>query len=271
MMFNKNLFRKDLKRNAPGLLLWMVIITVLIVITMSVYRTFMANQSKIAAMLSIIPEGMLQFKGISNFDDLLSVLGFYAANNVIYMLVLGSLFSIVLSSGIILKEEYNKTAEFLITRPLTRNEIFMSKLGVVILNIFLLNLVTSTAGFICIWLVKTGPFSIMAFLTLAFYTLMLNVLFGAAGLFISMLTRRPRPVTFLSIGVVLIFYFIDTISKISQDISMLGYLSPFRYVDVNVIAKGYHLNLLHFAYFAGLSSIMLVISWLLYRKREIYI
>ena len=46
------------------------------------------------------------------------------------------------SSGIVLKEEYNKTAEYLLTRPLTRSEIFISKLAVLALNVFLLNLVT---------------------------------------------------------------------------------------------------------------------------------
>ena len=182
---NRNLFLKEMRRNAiqsdgmddrnyP-----------LISVTMSVYPTFLENQSKIVGMMSIIPRGLLQFKGISNFNDLLSVLGFYSVNNVIYMMVLGSIFAIVLSSNILLKEEYNKTAEYLLTRPLTRSEIFLSKLAVISLNVFLLNLVTALAGFICMELVKNGPFSIRAFLILSFYTLLLNFLFGAIGLFLS--------------------------------------------------------------------------------------
>jgi ABC-2 type transport system permease protein len=98
---------------------------------MSVFHTFVENQSKIAGMLSLVPKAALQFKGISNFNDLLSVLGFYAINNIIYMMVLGSIFAIVLSSNILLKEEYNKTAEYLLTRPLTRSEVFLSKLAVI--------------------------------------------------------------------------------------------------------------------------------------------
>jgi ABC-2 type transport system permease protein len=139
---------------------------------------------------------------------MLSVLGFYAVNNLIYMMVLGSIFAIVLSSNILLKEEYNKTAEYLLTRPLTRSEVFFSKLAVLFLYIFLLNLVTALAGFICIELVKNGPFSIRAFLILSLYTLLLNCLFGAIGLFLSTLVKRPKPVTTFSIGLVLIFYFI---------------------------------------------------------------
>jgi hypothetical protein len=49
-------------------------------------------------------------------------MGFYAANNIVYMMLLGSIYAIVLSSNILLKEEYDKTAEFLMSRPITRNK-----------------------------------------------------------------------------------------------------------------------------------------------------
>jgi ABC-2 type transport system permease protein len=230
----------------------------------------MENQSKISGLLTIIPKGALQFKGISNFNDLLSVLGFYAANNVIYMMVLGSIFSIVLSSNIILKEEYDKTAEYLLTRPITRSEIFISKLAVVYLNILLLNLVTVMAGFICLELFKKGPFSINSFLILSIYTLLLNILFGSIGLFLSTLVKRAKPITTLSIGLVMIFYFIYTISKITESIARIGYLSPFRYVDMNVISPDYKLDLWHLAYFVGISLLLTVLSFRIYLRKDIY-
>jgi ABC-2 type transport system permease protein len=205
---NRNLFFKEIQRNAVSLIVWLIMITFLITLTMSVYNTFLANQSKISGMLSIIPKGALQFKGISNYTDLLSVLGFYSVNNIIYMMVLGSIFAIILASNILLKEEYNKTAEYLLTRPVTRSEIFLSKTAVLYLNVFLLNMVTSLAGFICLEMVKNGPFSIRAFLILSLYTLLLNILFGTIGLFLSTLVKRAKPITTGCIGLVLICYFI---------------------------------------------------------------
>jgi ABC-2 type transport system permease protein len=194
----------------------MVVITLLISITLSFYPIFVGNQSKIIGIMNVIPKTALQFKGISNFNDLLSVLGFYAANNVIYMMVLGSIFAIVLSSNILLKEEYDKTAEYLLTRPLKRSEIFFSKLAVISLYVFLLNVVTCLAGFISMELVKKESFNIKAFLILSLYTLLLNILFGAIGLFLSTLVKRAKPMTTFCIGLVLVFYFIYTISKITE-------------------------------------------------------
>lgn len=268
---NSNLFLKELKRNLLSLIIWAGIITLLISITMSVYRPFIENQSKVLGMLSLIPKGALQFKGISNVSDLMSVLGFYAVNNIIYMMVLGSIFSIVLSSNILLKEEYGKTAEYLLTRPVSRSEVFLSKLAVLSLYVLLLNLITSAAGFICLELFKKTGFSMKAFLILSLSTFLLNYLFAATGLFLSVIVRRSRPITTSCIGLVIIFYFIYTVSKITESAEKLGYLSPFRYVDLNVASPGYRLDPVNLAYFVGLSGILLVIAYRLYLRRDIYI
>jgi ABC-2 type transport system permease protein len=267
---NRNLFLKEMRKNALSLIAWMIAITLLISLTMAVYRTFVENQSKILGMMSLVPKGALQFKGISNFNDLISVLGFYSVNNIIYMMVLGSIFSIVLASNILLKEEYNKTAEYLLTRPLTRSEIFFSKLAVILLCVFLLNLVTALAGFICMELVKTGPFSIRAFLILSLNTLLLNLLFGAIGLFLSTLVKRPKPITTFSIGLVLFFYFIYTLSKITESAAKIGYLSPFKFVNMDAINPEYKLDFWQFLYFIGISLLLIGLSYRLYNRKDIY-
>jgi ABC-2 type transport system permease protein len=268
---NPNLFSKEMRFNALSLIIWIAVITFLVSFTMSVYPTFISNQSKVMGMIGLVPKGALQFKGISNIADLNSVLGFYAINNVIYMMVLGSVFAIVISCNILLKEEYNKTAEYLLTRPLTRNEIFFSKLFVVLLHILLLNLVTALAGFICMKLVQKEAFRISAFMILSFYTFLLNLLFAAIGLFMSTLVKKPKSITTLGIGLVLVFYFLFTISKITENASKIGYLSPFKYVRTDVMDTAYGLNYWHLLYFAGISLLLFAVSYRLYRRKDIYI
>jgi ABC-2 type transport system permease protein len=260
----------EFKKNTISLIIWTVVITFFIVITMAIYPTFMENQSKILGMMSLVPKGALQFKGVSDFNDLLSPLGFYAANNVIYMMVLGSIFSIVFSSNILLKEEYNKTAEYLLTRPVTRNEIFITKMTVVFCHIFILNLVTSLAGYISVELVANTPVSIRTYLILCFYTLLLNILFATVGFFISSTTKRAKPVTTFSIGMVLFFYFIYTLSRITEGASKVGYISPFRYVRMDAINPSYRLEIWHLIYFTGISLLLLWISYRMYRRKDIY-
>jgi len=267
---NRNLFLMEMRRNIVSLIIWTIIIILLISVTMAVYPTFLANQSKVLGMMSLVPKGALQFKGISNVSDLLSPLGFYASNNLVFMMVLGSVFAVVLGSNILLKEEYNKTAEYLLTKPLTRGEIFISKLAVVMLNIFLLNLFTSIAGLISLELVKKGEISIRAFMILSVYSLLLNLLFGAAGLFISTLVKRAKPVSTFTIGLVLILYFIYTISKIAGNAAQIGYLSPYKFVGVDVINPQYRLEPLSLLYFTTITLLLVGLSCRLYRRKDIY-
>ncbi|MFN8239435.1 MAG: ABC transporter permease subunit [Bacteroidales bacterium] len=268
---NRNLFRMELKRNVTSLAIWSLVICALIWLTMMIYPTFLANQSKITGMLSIVPKEALQFKGISNINDLLSVLGFYASNNVIFMMLLGSVFSIVLSSGILLKEEFNKTAEYLLTRPITRLEVFSTKLTVVFIWIVALNLVTSITGWVVMEIVRTGPYDFSAFIVLSVNTLLLNLLFGSLGLFISVIVRRAKPVTSFCIGLVLVFYFIYTISKIAPGYSSLGYISPFRYAGLDLTSLGSGFKTWNLLYFLFVTILLVTLSWRIYRRKDIYI
>jgi ABC-2 type transport system permease protein len=119
-------------------------------------------------------------------------------------------------------------------------------------------------------LVKKGPFSIKAFLILSLYTLLLNILFGAIGLFLSTLVKRAKPITTFSIGLVLIFYFIYTLSKITENAEKIGYLSPFKYVNVDAINPAYKLDLWNLSSFIGISLLLIGISYRLYNRKDIY-
>jgi ABC-type transport system involved in multi-copper enzyme maturation permease subunit len=95
-------------------------------------------------------------------------------------------------------------------------------------------------------------------------------LFGAIGLFLSTLVKRPKPITTFSIGLVLIFYFIYTLSKITESAAKIGYLSPFKFVNVDAINPAYKLNLWHLLYFIGISLLLIGISHRLYSRKDIY-
>lgn len=267
---NKNLFLKEAKRNITALILWAVVICFLIILTMSFYRTFIENQSQVIGMMNLIPKGVLEMRGFANINELLTVLGYYTANNTINMMLLGSIYAIVLSSNILLKEEYNKTAEYLLSRPVTRSDVFLTKLSIIIMNIILLNFITDLAGYISLECFKIGEYNFHSYLILVFYTFLLNLLFGSIGLFISVLVKRSKPLTTLSIAIVLICYFIFSISKITPSGDKFGYICPFKFVNTNIAETAYGINFWHILYFAGISLILIVMSHFRYQRKDIY-
>jgi ABC-2 type transport system permease protein len=185
-------------------------------------------------------------------------------------MLIGSIYSIVLSSNILIKEEYNRTAEFLLSKPLTRREIILTKWAVSVVNIVLLNIFTGTVGYFSILLVKTGAFAFSSFFILTVYTFLLNILFGALGLFIPTMIKRPRQVTSMSVGIVILFYFIYTISKITESAGKFGYVSPFKFVNVEVLSPGYRIGFWHLLYFIGLSVLFTLVAIIKYQRKDIY-
>ena len=266
---NRILFYMEMRRNARSLILWSAVIGVLIFFTMSFFSSVLHYQQQIAAMVALVPAMAIKMRGFSNISDIFSILGFYTANNLIYMMLLGSIFSIVLSSNILLKEEYGKTAEYLMSRPITRREIFTTKLALAFLNIFLLNILATLIGFIAIMVYKKGTFNLQPFLVISLYTLLLNLLFGAMGLFISVTMKRAKPVTTFCVGLVLVLYFLYTISRMSGVDGTFGYLSPFKWVNSNVLSPSYGVEFGRIAAFLGMTALLLLVSGLIYRRKDI--
>ncbi|MBN2481800.1 MAG: ABC transporter permease subunit [Bacteroidales bacterium] len=267
---NRNLLVKEFRVNTLSLTVWLLLICFFVAFTMAFYPMFIENQSQFMGLLNLFPADIFEFKGVSNFDDLFSVLGFYAANNTVYMQLFGSIYAIVLGSNILLKEEYNKTADFLLSRPLTRSDAYLTKAAVMIINILILNIIVILVGCVAIEFVKTESYSFQSYLILSFYTLLLNLLFGFAGLFLSTLIKRARPITTLGIGIVLFMYFLYTISKITADAEKLGYISPYKFVDANVLNPDYSLNPWYVLYFAGLTACLAIAAFFIYRQKDIY-
>jgi len=266
---NRILFNMELQRNARGLILWSAVIGVLIFFTMSFFHTVLQYQQQIAGMVQMVPAMAMKMRGFSNINDLFSILGFYTANNLVYMMLLGSIYAIVLSSNILLKEEYGKTAEYLMSRPITRQEIFTTKLTLAFLNIIILNLFATLIGFIAIMIYKKGPFNFQPFLVISLYTLMLNLLFGALGLFISVMMKRVRSVTSFCVGLVLVLYFLYTISRMSGVDGAFGYMSPFKWVNVNVLSPSYGIEPWRITAFIGMSVLLIFVSGFIYRRKDI--
>ena len=266
---NRILFKMEFRRNLRSLVIWSLVIGMLIFFTMSFFRTVLQYQQQISGMIQLIPLAAMKVRGFGNIDDIFSVMGFYAANNIVYMMLLGSIYAIVLSSNLFLKEEYNKTAEFLMSKPVTRNEIFFSKTMLVFLNILILNLFTSAVSLVSIKSFGKSDIVASPFFILSLYTLFLNLLFASVGVLLAVMTRRARPLSFLCIGIVLVFYFLYSISRIPGIDGRFGYISPFKWVNIEVLSPGYGLEWTRAVGFLAAILFFTTFAGILYKRKDI--
>jgi ABC-2 type transport system permease protein len=274
MAINTNLYFKELKRYRNFFLAWSISVSVLIVMELAFYNIFM-KEDMVKQMTTFFEnpfmKNLIAAFGMS-LDVITNALGYYAARNAIYIVLLGTFFSILLAGKILAREEHEKTAEFLLTKPVTRLEIVWSKLAAFFTYLLLLSVMILLAGSIGLEIFKgESVYRLSAFFVHSFYFFLLILTFGAIGLFLSLLIKRGRPITNISIGIVFGGYLIDVLSKATQSASKFGYISPFKFVDSGVLRPDYGLEWWRVLYFLGISLVLITLTFVIYKKKDILI
>jgi len=95
--------------------------------------------------------------------------------------------------------------------------------------------------------------------------------FGAIGLFLSLLIKRGRPITNISIGIVFGGYLIEILSKVTASVDKFGYLSPFKFMDSGVLRPDYGLEWWRVLYFLGVSIVLIALTFVIYRNKDILV
>lgn len=274
MMINTNIYFKELKRYRNSFLAWSISISALILVGMAFFPVMMQGDMLKRLMPffeSLFMKNMLTAFGVS-LDAMTNILGYYAGRNAIFNMLLGSFFSILLAGKILAQEEHERTAEFLLTKPVTRSEVVWSKLAAFLTYLLLLNVIILFIGFISLESFKgESHYSLAAFLIHSFYFFLLMLEFGAMGFFLSLLIKRGRPITNISIGIIVGGYFIDVISKVTAWADKIGYISPFKFIDSGVLRPDYGLEWWRVLYFLGISLVLFTLSFFIYKKKDILI
>jgi ABC-2 type transport system permease protein len=273
-MISRNIYRMELKRYRGSTIAWCISIGALIVMGMAFFPV-LQDENIMQQMAAFFENGLMKNMMAAfgaSLDNLTNVLGFYTTRNSMFILLLGSFFSIMLAGKILAREEPDKTAEFLLSKPVTRIEVFGSKLAAYLTYLLLLNAATVLVGFLSIELFRgESEYRISAFLTHSLYSFLLMLTFGAIGIFLSLLIKRGRPTTGISIGIVVGGYFFDSLSRITPSADKFGYISPFKFVDSGVMRPDYGLDWWRVLYFVSLSLLLFGLTLWKYRKKDILI
>jgi ABC-2 type transport system permease protein len=263
-----NLIGKEIRRNRNRFIMWLAIIEGFMAFSLAMLPTMLGSSTLVTTYLGMFPKQMLSAFGM-DLSSWGSLLGMYSTYHVFYAMVFGGIFAVSLGGDILAKEENGKTADFLLTRPLSRNRIVASKLVVLVLYVTLLCVCITATGWIGLAVSSKEPWSVMAFLALNLQSWLLCLLFAGLGLLISVLGNRSRPSTGIGTGVVLGAYFLDALARAFEKAKDAGWASPFRFVDTVVTAPGYHLEWWRLLYLAGLPVLFCVLTFVRYRRKDI--
>ena len=265
-----NLLIKELKSNLKGTVITSFVVVLYTAFSVSIYSVMKANIVKVTEFYSTIPES---FRVAFNFqlNQWDNVLGFYVTYFVYYVPIIAGCYSIILGTKLLSKEEQNKTAEFLLSRPLSRIQIISSKLIAFFIHILGINLLAFLTGLFGCGIVSDWDFNLKSLIILHTYGYLICLFFGILGFFITVVMKRAKAIIGIGIGIVLGTYFFDVMIRVFGEVQFLLYLTPFKYINLEAHSPDYGFDAWRLIYFFGISGLLIILSYVFYRRKDILV
>jgi ABC-2 type transport system permease protein len=259
-----NILLHELRAYRKSTIIWMISLVGVAALFMSFFPSFTKDTEEFTKLLEGYPVELREAFGI-DLDNFFSILGFYCYG-LSFVTLCGAIQAMNLGTSIVSKEVREKTADFLLTKPVTRNAVLTNKLLAALISIILTNIVYIVAATLLANQVATEDFSVKIFILLSLTVFFVQLLFLAIGIIISVIVPRIKSVLTVSLAVVFAFYFLGMFSADEAK----RYLSPFKYFDTAYIMgnSSYETSFL----IIGAIIIILAIaaSYYIYGKKDIH-
>lgn len=263
-----NIYRHEFRTRIKSVLIWSLSMTALLLFFFSLFPVFADQAALMNGFLAKYPPALRAAFGLDRMD-LSTVLGFYAF---IFLFIQLSL-AIQAGNygfGLVSIEENELTADFLLTKPVSRVQVLTSKLLAALTSLILTDLVVGAASFAAILLFGEGREFDPAVLVLLLVSLLIfQLFFLSVGLVISVLVKRVRSVTPYSLGLGFGAYVLSAFSSVFGEIK-LEYITPFKHLDPVYIVQHGALNTPLVLLNAAVTIIALAAAYWFYSRRDIH-
>lgn len=196
-----------------------------------------------------------------------TLIGFYAVECGNVLGLGGAFYAALCAVGMLSKEEKEKTAEFLLTHPVSRKRIITEKMIAVMLQITAMNIIIYAVSVGSIAVVgETIPWKELCLLHLAYYLLQIEL--GGICFGISAFLRKSS--AGVGLGIAAMMYFLNLIANIADVAEFLKYITPFGYCEGADIVSDGRLDGVMVAIGAVIGVCGIVIAYLKYTKKDIH-
>lgn len=228
------LIRHELKQSKLSFLIWTSAIGFLLAVCVFLFPEMKGQMESVSDIFS----SMGSFTAAFGMDQLNfgTLIGFYAVECGNILGLGGAFYAALCAVGILSKEEKDRTAEFLLTHPVSRSRIVTGKLLAVLLQITSLNLIiyTLSAGSIAA-VGEAVPWKELSLLHLAYFLLQLEL----AGVCFGISAFLRKSGAGLGLGIAAVAYFLNLVANITDKAAFLKYITPFGYCEgADIVTDG---------------------------------
>lgn len=229
--------RHELRQSRISLIIWSVAIGFLLAVCIFMFPEMKGEMNEVSEVFSSMGSFTQAF-GMDkvNFGTLL---GFYAVECGNILGLGGAFFASLCAISVLSKEEKERTAEFLLTHPVSRVRVVAEKLISVILQILILNAVVYVTAVSSIALIgETVPWQEITLMHTAYLILQLELV----GICFGVSAFLCRGSIGIGLGIAVIMYFLNIIANLTESAEFLKYITPFGYADGAEIVRNVSLD-----------------------------
>lgn len=264
---NKAVYLYELRQRWTSVGIWVGSLAGILLVFMALFPSFSADVALINQMLEKFPPELKAAFGLNALD--LSTLDGYFGFCFVFCQLFLAIQAANYGLSLVSVEEDELTADFLLTKPLSRSDILSSKLLAALTSLMVTQVFLWAITMLSLNLFRGElQYNAQSIYLLLGSGVIFQLLFFSLGLLISLVARRVRSITPWSLGLAFGTYVISAFSGILGDVK-LEYLSPFKHFDPGRIIR----ELQYDTWLVVIDTLIVLLalgaSYWLYQKRDI--
>ena len=262
------MIKRELKVNFKSFILWTIILIGIFLVVFLVYPYILTDDTmkSLDEMMKVFPPEILKTFNM-DISSINSAYGWLKTEGFTFILLIIGIYSSLLGSSIVLKEENDKTIEYLGSLPIKRSTIMTNKIIVGIVYIISIILILGIFNYIA--LLISGDFNHKEYLLLSITPIFIALPFFALNLFISTFLHKTRKTIGISLGLVFIFYVLNILSELSSNVEALKYFSIYTLADTRNVISNIEINPLCVILSLLITFIFIIGAYIKYNKKEL--
>lgn len=263
-----NVFIKELRANRKALIIWSVCMILLVISGMGKYTAYSAGGAS-TEVFDKLPHTMKILLGLGSFE-VTKIGGFYAFLFP-YIQITVAIHAVLLGSGIIAKEERDKTTEFLIAKPISRKAIITSKLLASVVNVVIINIVSlvSSIGIVSSFHAKEDITGEIVLLHVSMF--LVQLIYLSLGTMLASFMRKSKKSGAIATDILLIGFVISKVTELVEHLNFLNVVSPFTYFNLEKLVKNNEMSIVITILSMGLVGVFSAFTYYFYQRRDMNI
>jgi ABC-2 type transport system permease protein len=263
-----NIFFHELKANLKSLLIWCVVMLLLVLVGTAKFSAYY-NNPEMLKILDSFPKAIIDAMSLKAFN-LTTLIGFFGIM-LIYYAMLGGIAAAMWGSGMISKEERDKTVEFSLVLPVSRSRVITAKALAALVSCVIFVLVTWGGSLVAVQSYSPDK-AFYNYLTLEMEAMfIIELIFLAVGLLLGCAMKQYKLSGSTAVWIILTTYFLSIAAGLQKNLDFLKYFTPFKYFDSAALFQTGKLDGGYLLLSAAIIVVCVGAAYWFYNKRDLYI